>query len=343
MMKIDDTLYGTRNKRGDWKPDKLLKYPPVFVWPAQPRAFLKWLFGWGGYLYPWHFVYGTISILVWTYLTPSMTTAETFAVGWISYMLARNAVIVLVWYSAFHLPLYIKKRQGTAFKYNGRWPSKDNSAFLFNNQNVDNVIWTFASAVPIWTAYEVITLWAFANGVIPYVTFSEAPAYFIAFFLLIPVVREVHFYLVHRLIHIPFMYNHVHRFHHNNVNPGPWSGLAMHPVEHLLYFTTALIHWVIPSNPVHMIFNMFYAGIAPAPTHSGFDKIAVTDEKLVDTGDYDHYLHHKYHECNYSDGVIPIDKWFGTFHDGSDEAEKRMNERFMARARKQAAKQSSTV
>ena len=27
---MDDALYGTRDKRGDWKPLKLIQYPPVF-------------------------------------------------------------------------------------------------------------------------------------------------------------------------------------------------------------------------------------------------------------------------------------------------------------------------
>lgn len=338
VIETDDSRYGTRNKRGEWKPFDVLEYPPVFVWPPRPRAFLKWLLGPGGYIFSWSFVYGGFAILIWMYFTPSMSTTKSFAVGWITYLLVRNAVIVLLWYSAFHLPLYVKRRQGTAFKHNPRWPARDNSAFLFGNQNVDNVIWTFASGVPIWTAYEALTLWAFANGVIPYVNFTDHPVYFILLLMLVPIFRELHFYVIHRLIHIPLLYRHVHRYHHNNVNPGPWSGLAMHPVEHVLYYSTALIYWIIPSNPIHAIFNLLWASIAPAATHSGFNRVAVTEGRAIETFDYDHYLHHKYFECNYSEGVIPIDKWFGTFHDGSEEAEKRINERFMARARKHAAK-----
>ena len=41
-----------------------------------------------------------------------------------------------------------------------------------------------------------------------------------------------------------------------------------------------------------------------------------------------HYLHHRYFECNYGAGldgaILPLDKWLGTFHDGSDEAQERM-------------------
>ena len=32
---------------------------------------------------------------------------------------------------------------------------------------------------------------------------------------------------------------------------------------------------------------------------------------------------------NYADGTIPLDKWFGSFHDGTEEADARMKERRM--------------
>ena len=36
-------------------------------------------------------------------------------------------------------------------------------------------------------------------------------------------------------------------------------------------------------------------------------------------------------ELNYGDGLVPLDKLFGTFHDGSDEAEEAMNRRVRER------------
>jgi sterol desaturase/sphingolipid hydroxylase (fatty acid hydroxylase superfamily) len=150
--------------------------------------------------------------------------------------------------------------------------------------------------------------------------------------LMIPLLRELHFYLVHRLLHVPVLYRTVHWLHHNNVNPGPWSGLAMHPIEHLLYFSGVLIHWVVPSHPVHALFHLIHAGLSPVPGHTGFDKVVVGKAGAVDTHCLAHYLHHKYFECNYADGSIPLDQWFGTFHDGSDLALEAMNRRFLARS-----------
>ena len=68
-------------------------------------------------------------------------------------------------------------------------------------------------------------------------------------------------------------------------------------------------------------------GLAPAQGHTGFDKIILSDKTTVDISVFNHYLHHKYFECNYSDGTIPLDKWFGSFHDGSNEATVAIKER----------------
>ena len=44
-------------------------------------------------------------------------------------------------------------------------------------------------------------------------------------------------------------------------------------------------------------------------------------------GGYFHYLHHRYFDCNYGNEGVPLDRWFGSFHDGSPEAHKAMRSR----------------
>ena len=72
----------------------------------------------------------------------------------------------------------------------------------------------------------------------------------------------------------------------------------------------------------------------------GFDKIEVGENGHVDSHAYAHYLHHKYFEVNYGDALIPLDRWFGTWHDGSAEGEARMQERYRKRKEKIAAQQA---
>ncbi len=329
---MDDLKYGKRDKRGDWRPDALLETPPLFVFPPRPLAFLKWL---PHYFLPWNAVFILSALVTWNWLTPDTATLKTLAPGWISFLLIRNIVAVFLFYGALELRLYVLRRQDRQFKYNAKWPSEHPSTvFWFANQNIDNMLRTLGMGVPMWTAYEVIILWVFANGWVPWLSFTNYPIWLAAFGLVLPIIHEVHFYCIHRLIHVPVLYKYVHSVHHNSVNPSPWSSLSMHPVELLLYFSGALIHLVIPSHPLLALYHLHLAGFGAVVGHVGFDKVVVAEETAVDTHAYAHYLHHKYFEVNYADGLVPLDRLFGTFHDGSDAAQEAMDKRFLERKAK---------
>jgi sterol desaturase/sphingolipid hydroxylase (fatty acid hydroxylase superfamily) len=327
-------MLGTRDKRGDWKPNKLVTNAPLFVLPPRPIKLVRWFFGYPGYLLPWNLLLFAIAAALWFLATPSMSTMKTLAAGWILFLLIRNAVLVFAWYGLFHLRLYVRRSQSNRFKYNAKWLATDNKFFLFRNQTKDNMFWTMVSGVSMWTAYEVLTLWAFANGHLPYLDPGKHPVWFVVVLVLVPLFREFHFFWVHRLLHWPPLYKVAHSLHHKNVNPGPWSGLAMHPVEHLLYYSCVLVHWVVPSHPIHAMFNLVHAALSPAPGHTGFDKIELSGDAAVDTNGMAHYLHHKYFEVNYADGAIPLDRLFGSFHDGSPSGDEAMQRRLVARMQK---------
>ena len=326
---------GTRDARGEWQPAELIQTPPVFVWPPRPLAFLKWLFGFPGYLMPWNLFFVAVAIVSWLFLTPELERMTRFEPGWMIAIYLRNAAIMTLFFGAWHLRLYIRKAQGKRYKYNSRWLSANSKAFLFRNQTRDNVFWSLVSGCGVWSLYEAVTLWMYANGHLPYVDFRTNPVYFVLLLAAVGLLREVHFYWVHRLIHWKPLYKAAHYLHHKNVNVGPWSGLAMHPLEHLLYFTGVFLHWIIPSHPVHAMMHLVHAGLSPAAGHSGFDEVELKAGKTVlPNHNLFHYLHHRYFECNYGgDGSVPIDRWFGSFHDGSQEAYTRMRARAHSRMR----------
>ncbi|MBX4919426.1 sterol desaturase family protein [Rhizobium bangladeshense] len=336
---MDDLNFGKRNKRGDWAPDRPAETAPLFAFPPQLTAVLKWL---PHYFLPWNLIFAASALAYWAWIIPPVATMQTLSLGWIARLYAVNAICVFLFYGAFELHLYVLKRQENRFKYNGKFPGEQrNNVFWFKSQNLDNILRTFLSGVTIWTAAEVGMLWAYANGYAPWLGFAENPWTLALVALVLPVIHEFHFFCIHRLIHTPFLYKWVHSVHHNSVNPSPWSSLSMHPVEHLLYFGTAFYHLILPSNPVIMLYQLHYAGFGAIPGHVGFDKIEVGREGLVDSHAYAHYLHHKYFEVNYGDALIPLDKWFGTWHDGSPEGEAQMQERYRRRKEKLAARKAS--
>jgi sterol desaturase/sphingolipid hydroxylase (fatty acid hydroxylase superfamily) len=336
---MDDLSYGKRDKRGNWTPDGRLEPAPLFVFPPKPLAFLRWL---PGYFLPWNLLFALSAVAYWHYVIPDVEVMKTLAWGWALQLFAVNCVAVFLFYGAFELRLYIRRAQGNRFKYNPKFPADHKSqAFLFQRQNLDSLIRAFGSGVPIWTAFEVGILHLYAAGIVPWVNFAENPWYLLGLFLVLPLIHDAHFFAVHRLIHTRILYKWVHSVHHNSVNPSPWSSLSMHPVEHLLYFSVALIHVIIPSNPILAIYQLHFSGFGAVVGHVGFDRVELTEKTAVPSHAYAHYLHHKYFEVNYADGLIPFDKWFGTWHDGTKDGDALMQARHEARKAKMNAKAAS--
>jgi sterol desaturase/sphingolipid hydroxylase (fatty acid hydroxylase superfamily) len=201
--------------------------------------------------------------------------------------------------------------------------------FWFKSQNIDNFLRTFLISIPLWTLVQVIFLWCWANGIGAWLTWDEHPVWLTLLVLLSPAIHEVHFYAIHRLIHTPTLYKWVHSIHHNSVNPSPWSSLSMHPVEGFLYRAVALWHLLIPSNPVVAMFQLHAAGFGAINGHIGFDQIELGEDRGMQSHAYLHHLHHKYFEVNYGgDGLVPLDLWLGTWHDGSKDGDRQMQARY---------------
>ncbi|NGO53883.1 sterol desaturase family protein [Allomesorhizobium camelthorni] len=266
-----------------------------------------------------------MSFLTWYYLSPSLETTRTFSFDWIAAVYLRNLALIVLVAGGMHLYLYTFKMQGNRLRYDARPFHKKNALFTFNSQFLDNVFWSIASGVTIWTAYEVIGLWAYANGYMPMLDFATHPVWFVLWFVFLPFYGVVHFYWIHRLLHWGPLYNYAHSLHHRNVNVGPWSGMSMHPIEHIGYLSSVLIHVVLASHPIHFIFHLQQKVLLAVSSHAGYESVTAGEDSDagLKVGDFFHQLHHRYFECNYGEPEVPCDKWFGTFHDGSEEATAR--------------------
>ena len=326
---MSEAAVGAKFSQGDTPPATPILAPPVFVWPPQPVALVRFLFGYPGYFLPLNILYMGLAVLTWFALTPALTRMATLQWDWIALVYGRNLGLTLLVYGGLHLRFYTRKSQGTRYMLNRREPTAQRRHFLFGNQVRENMFWTAVSGVGIWTVYEVVTLWAFANHYIPMLNWEAHPVYFVLLFCAIPMLRDAHFYCIHRLLHCRLLYTSVHALHHKNVDIGPWSGMSMHPLEHVLYFSGVLLHWVLLSHPLHAIFHLQQTGLAPALGHVGFHKLLTKRENVYSIGQrYFHFLHHRYFECNYGgDGTVPLDRWFGSWHDGTPESHATMHAR----------------
>lgn len=308
--------------RWHYRPPHPVGLNPLFDWPPKPRAVLAWYRG------AWLQITSLVICMVfavaaWLWLLPPLDRMATFAPGWILQVWVMNLGLQTLVASSLHWWLYIRRGQGMHRKFDKRDLTRKNGTFTFNNQVLDNIWWTLASAMTVATVYQCFILWAMANGYVPVITFAAAPVWGVVWLLLIPMWSGLHFYWVHRLEHSPRLYKRVHAVHHRNVNTGPWSGISNHWFENLLYFSTYFIHLIVPSHPLHLMFHVTFQQLSPVLSHSGFERVAVQGQDAVKAGDFFHQLHHRYFECNYGTSEIPFDKWFGTFHDGTAAATTR--------------------
>ena len=338
---MDDLKFGTRDKRGNWAPNDPLEIAPF--WTGKFGKLGKWLVG---YIWPHNTIFMAITLAYWYLVLPDWETMKTFSWGWIVWLHVVNTLGVFVFYGSVELIYYVKRKQGTRFKYNAKFPSDAPSdVFWFKSQNIDNFLRSFFVSIPIWTAIQMLALYCISNGIhaFGWLSWQDSWLWLVILTLLAPAIHEVHFFCGHWLIHQGVLYKWIHSVHHNSINPSPWSSLSTHWAEAAFFHSEILWHLLIPSNPIVALFQMNSTAYGAINGHIGFEKLELTDETTMDSHAYAHYLHHKYFEVNYGgEGLVPLDKWFGTWHDGSKEADERMKERYRrkkdrARARKGGA------
>jgi len=306
------------SREWNYHPELPLADPSLFKWPPDPRFLGRWV------VRNWltmseRVIMVLLATLCWWLFYPALESVKTFAFGWVLQVWLVNLCLMIGIAGGLHYFFYIRKEQGKRLKFDHRDLARGNKLWNFSNQVHDNVFWSLGSGVLQLTMYQVVIMWLMANEYVPTINLTSNPILFVAGLVLLPIWSAFHFYWMHRLLHLPFIYKHVHSLHHRNVNIGPWSGLSMHPVEHLLYLSSLLIHFVFPSHPILVYFHVIYLGPGAAMTHTGYEDLLVRDKRRLALGTFYHQLHHRYYECNYGNQEMPRDRWFGTFHDGSDD------------------------
>ncbi len=320
-------------ERTEWNhtPELPIAVSPLWQWPPRPLAVLKW------YADSWFFLTINMGILglamvSYFWLSPTLEQALTLEFGWVALIFLRNFVLITLVAGSLHLVFHTYALQGGDKKYDPRPFPRKGRMFSFKTQVWDNMFWTLASGVTIWSAFEILFWWLMANGYAPTTTFAQNPVWFVAFFFVVPVWESFYFYWIHRLLHTNALYR-FHALHHRNTDVGPWSGLSMHPVEHVLFFGTVVIHLILPTHPIHLIFHLMYYAVFAVTTHTGFEGLWVGNAKRLSLGTFHHQIHHRYFEVNYGSLDVPWDKLFGSFHDGTPEGKARMKARLAARKR----------
>ena len=321
-----DTKTGASSREWHYHPDFPIDNNPLFSWPIRwKEAAIYYRDGWLTLSESSLFIIMALAALY--FASPSLTTTTNMSWDWVAFIYLRNLLTMLLVAGGLHYYFYKKQAQDTDLKYVTPFLHRKSDRFLFNNQLYDNMFYTLVSGVAIWSAYEVLMFWAMGSGYINVITFDDMPIWSILALPAISLWISFHFYVNHRILHFKPLYDAFHSLHHRNVNVGPFSGISMHPIEHMLYFSSVLIHFVVPTHPMHIIFHLYMLALSAVFGHTGFDALLVKNKRRLAIGHFHHQLHHRYFECNYGSVDLPWDKFFGTFHDGTPAARAEMKKR----------------
>ncbi|KAF8183988.1 fatty acid hydroxylase [Pholiota molesta] len=120
-------------------------------------------------------------------------------------------------------------------------------------------------------------------------------------------------YWIHRWLHIPFLYKHLHKPHHKWIIPTPFGSHAFHPVDG--YFQSVPYHLFIFIFPLHRVLYLTLFVLVNFWSIFIHDSDMITGhifEKAIN-GPAHHTLHHLYFTVNYGQYFTWADRVGGSY------------------------------
>lgn len=183
------------------------------------------------------------------------------------------------------------------------------------NQFKKEVFWSMLTAV-IFAVIGAFTALCWQRGFTAiYLNINDYPLWWIplsVFFSMF--IHETYYYWLHRLMHHPKIYKHIHKIHHNSKITSAWTAFSFHPLEGFLEaLIMPLIIIIIPMHLYVIIFHLTLMTISAAVNHLD---IEIYPRNLFGNflgkhviGATHHSHHHKFYRHNFGLYFTFWDKW----------------------------------
>ncbi len=153
-----------------------------------------------------------------------------------------------------------------------------------------------------------------------YFNLSEKPLWWIPLSVVVMlVIHDTYFYWLHRAIHHPKLYKHIHLVHHKSINPSPFTSYSFHFFESVLEGLIApLLLVLLPLHPLALLIFSSIAFLYNVYGHLGYEimpkwfRTSILFE-IFNTSTH-HNIHHSKFKGNYGLYFRFWDRIMGTEH-----------------------------
>ena len=255
-----DTPEDTPTSRDwNWHPDVPITIGPLFHWPPRPRIILAWL------ARSW-LTFGTTTILlaltliVWFFFQPVIKRCATLELDWIAQIWLRNLVLALGFISSLHLYFHIFRKEGIHHKFEKRELARKNPDIFVRQPSLGQYVLDARQRGRILDGVGGSLL--VGPGQRPCAR-HELLGQSGMVLCHVPDRGGVEFRTLlfcPPLDALPENLSDCARPASPQYQCRAVVGISMHPLEHLPYFSTIAIHFVLASHPIHVIFHMLIQG-----------------------------------------------------------------------------------
>ncbi len=178
--------------------------------------------------------------------------------------------------------------------------------------------WAFVSTV-IFAAMTCATLWLYQQGYTKIYTnlHQHSMLYFVASIFGLLIGYETYYYWLHRWMHKPSVFRHVHKVHHDSIHTSVFTSFSFHPLEAFLQFIfLPLILFVMPVHIYAVGIVLTLMTLSAIINHASVEIFPARFHKhrlgrwLI--GATHHDLHHKEFKSNFGLYFTFWDKWMKT-------------------------------
>ncbi|HET9934678.1 MAG TPA: sterol desaturase family protein [Polyangiaceae bacterium] len=166
-------------------------------------------------------------------------------------------------------------------------------------------------SISLFGGYGVFTLFGWRHGL-----WGIAPATPVRVWLelvLLVLWNELHFYVIHRALHVGPLFRWVHREHHRAIRPTSWSTFAMHPLEAILLGSVMVT--AMPFHAFSWLTLLSFPLVSLALNnigHMNYDVLPGASDWHPLSGSRRHELHHRRVHGNYGFMLPLLDRLFRT-------------------------------